>query len=181
MWLLAYTGARRGEICGIKREGLDLESGTLSIAGSIAREKGKLVFDIPKSKYSNRLIHLDDQTVAVLRRHLARQAEMRLKLGPAYNDQGFLFTSLRGGLLDPDTLTKAWQRIRQQIGVECRLHDLRHAHATTLIEAGVHIKAVQARLGHSSPSFTLAVYAHVSPQMDKDAAEAYAMAMDGSM
>ena len=112
-----------------------------------------------------------------MKTHLARQAEWRLKLGPAYQDQGFIFTSPRGGLLDPDNLTKAWQRIRRQIGVECRLHDLRHAHATTLIEAGVHIKAVQARLGHASPSFTMAVYAHVSPQMDKDAAQAYAEAM----
>jgi hypothetical protein len=39
------------------------------------------------------------------------------------------------------------------------------------------IRAVQARLGHSSPSFTMAVYAHVSPQMDKDAAQAYAKTM----
>ena len=88
-----------------------------------------------------------------------------------------MFASPSGGLLDPDNITKAWQHIRRQISVTCRLHDLRHAHATTLIEAGVHIKAVQARLGHSSPSFTMAVYAHVSPQMDKDAAQAYADAM----
>ena len=46
-----------------------------------------------------------------------------------------------------------------------------------LIEASVHIKAVQARLGHSSPFFTMAVYAHVSPQMERDAAEAYGEAM----
>ena len=130
-----------------------------------------------QAKYSRRLIHLDDQTVGVVTAHLARQAEWRLKLGPAYQDRGFMFASPSGGLLDPDNITKAWQRIRRQIGVTCRLHDLRHAHATTLIEAGVHIKAVQARLGHSSPSFTMAVYAHVSPQMDKDAAQAYADAM----
>jgi len=41
-----------------------------------------------------------------------------------------------------ENLTKAWSRIRGKVGVSCRLHDLRHAHATTLIEAGVHIKAV---------------------------------------
>ena len=64
-----------------------------------------------------------------------------------------------------------------QLGVEYRLHDLRHHHATALIEAGVHIKAVQTRLGHSSPSLTMAVYAHVSPAMDKEAAEAYGRAM----
>ena len=56
---------------------------------------------------------------------------------------------------------------------------LRHAHATTLIEAGTHIKTVQTRLGHSSPSLTMSVYAHVSPGMDRDAANAYAKALEG--
>ena len=58
-----------------------------------------------------------------------------------------------------------------------RLHDLRHHHATALIENGVHIKAVQNRLGHNSPSLTMKVYAHVSPQMDRDAADLYEKAM----
>ncbi|MCH7745954.1 MAG: tyrosine-type recombinase/integrase, partial [Chloroflexi bacterium] len=48
---------------------------------------------------------------------------------------------------------------------------------TALIEAGVHIKTVQNRLGHSSPALTMAVYAHVSPGLDKEAANAYAKAM----
>ena len=46
-----------------------------------------------------------------------------------------------------------------------------------LIEAGLHIKAVQARLGHSSPSLTMAVYAHVTPGMDRDAADVFDQAM----
>ena len=88
-----------------------------------------------------------------------------------------MFASPNGGLLDPDILTKTWHRLCRELGVKYRLHDLRHSHATTLIETGVHIKTVQNRLGHSSPSLTMAVYAHVSPGMDKEAAEAYAEAM----
>ena len=98
-------------------------------------------------------------------------------VGSAYEDHGTVFASPLGRLLDPDILTKTWQRIRRDAGVKYRLHDLRHAHATTLIEAGTHIKTVQNRLGHSSPSLTMAVYAHVSPDMDKEAANAFASAM----
>ena len=82
-----------------------------------------------------------------------------------------------GGILDPDILVKAWRKICREVGVKYRLHDLRHHHATALIEAGVHIKAIQARLGHTSASLTMKVYAHVSLGMDKEAADAYARAV----
>ena len=123
------------------------------------------------------MIHLDADTVAILRTHLAQQAEYRLKLGAIYQDQGFVFASPRGGILDPDILTKAWRKVCREAGVKYRLHDLWHHHATALIEAGVHIKKVQSRLSHSSPLLTMKVYAHVTPGMDEDAAEAYARAM----
>ncbi|MFQ5814640.1 MAG: tyrosine-type recombinase/integrase [Anaerolineae bacterium] len=100
-----------------------------------------------------------------------------VELDGAYHERGYVFPSPTGGPLDPDLLSKAWRRLCRVQGVEYRLHDLRHAHATTLIEEGSNIKAVQARLGHSSPSLTMAVYAHVSPGMDKAAADAYAKAM----
>ncbi|MCH8062328.1 MAG: tyrosine-type recombinase/integrase [Chloroflexi bacterium] len=94
-----------------------------------------------------------------------------------YENNGLVFTSPTGGILDPGTLSKSWQRLCKREGMKFRLHDLRHHHATALIENGVHIKAVQNRLGHSSPSLTMKIYAHVSPQTDKEAAEAYDRAM----
>ena len=175
--MLAYTGIRRGEVCALRWDRLDLNKGTMSIVGAVSRQDGKLVITEPKSKNSRRMIHMDDSTVAVLRRHRAELAEFRLSVGGVYEDHGLVFASPFGRLLDPDILTKTWQQVCREAGVKYRLHDLRHAHATTLIEAGTHIKTVQNRLGHSSPSLTMQVYAHVSPGMDKEAAEAYANAM----
>ena len=175
--LMAHTGMRRGEIPALRWDHLDLENGTLSVTAAAGRENGKLVITPPKSKTSRRMIHLDPETVGALRAHRSRQAGYRLQLGGAYEDHGYVFASPFGRLLDPDILTKAWRSVCGELGVEYRLHDLRHHHATALIEAGVHIKAVQTRLGHSSPSLTMAVYAHVSPAMDKQAAEAYGRAM----
>jgi integrase len=51
-----------------------------------------------------------------------------------------------------------------------RLHDLRHTHATLLLQAGVHPKVVQERLGHANISMTLDRYSHVIPAMQEDAA-----------
>lgn len=108
---------------------------------------------------------------------MARQAEERLRLGSAYVNSGMLFTSPLGKILDPDLLTKNWKRLCTKEGLSFRLHDLRHFHATALIESGVHIKAIQGRLGHSSPSLTMSIYAHLTPQMDADAAEVFESAM----
>jgi integrase len=179
IWTLAYTGLRRGEVCALRWDRLNLDKGTMSIVGAVSRQDGKLVITEPKSKNSRRMIHVGDSTVAVLRRHRAELAEYRLSVGGVYDDHGLVFASPFGRLLDPDILTETWQQVCREGGVKYRLHDLRHAHAITLIEAGTHIKTVQDRLGHSSPSLTMQVYAHVSPGMDKEAAEAYASAMSG--
>ena len=49
-------------------------------------------------------------------------------------------------------------------------HSLRHTHASTLLARGRNIKEVSERLGHSSPEFTLRVYAHLMPGMGKETA-----------
>jgi integrase len=62
-----------------------------------------------------------------------------------------------------------------------RLHDLRHFHASALLEAGVPVTVVSRRLGHASASMTLDVYGHVLPAADADAADALeTMMADGS-
>ena len=175
--LMAFTGMRRGEVCALRWDQVDLDKGTLSITGAVGREDGALIISSPKSATSRRMIHIGETTVRFLHAHRAEQAEYRLQLGGVYEDNRLVFTSPTGGILDPGTLSKSWQRLCKREGMKYRLHDLRHHHATALIENGVHIKAVQNRLGHSSPSLTMKIYAHVSPQMDKEAAEAYDRAM----
>ena len=54
-----------------------------------------------------------------------------------------------------------------------RLHDARHIHASLLLKQGVHPKVVQERLGHSSISITLDTYSHVTPGLQKAAAERF--------
>lgn len=60
-----------------------------------------------------------------------------------------------------------------------RLHDLRHTHASILLKAGVPVKVVSERLGHSSPAFTMTVYQHVLPGMQSDAAAKFSAEVFG--
>ncbi len=60
-------------------------------------------------------------------------------------------------------------KAKQSIAV--RFHDLRHTHATQLLQAGVHPKVVQERLGHASIGITLDTYSHVMPGMQEEAAK----------
>jgi integrase len=72
--------------------------------------------------------------------------------------------------MSPDSLSRDWYRLAQRIGLPVlRLHDLRHAYATRLLEASVHPKIVSEALGHSSVSFTMDTYQHLMPTM-QDAA-----------
>lgn len=65
------------------------------------------------------------------------------------------------------------------MGVDHKLHSVRHFHASTLLRAGVHLKVVSTRLRHSSVAITGDSYSHVSPGLDQDAADDFARAMDG--
>ena len=58
-----------------------------------------------------------------------------------------------------------------------RPHDLRHAHATTLLLAGVPVHVIAARLGHTDPSITLRVYAQVISDQLTEAADIFARAV----
>ena len=82
-----------------------------------------------------------------------------------------VFPSELGTPLDPSNLERAWKRVAAAIGPPAlRFHDLRHAHATLMLVAGVHPKVVADRLGHSSIRITMDTYAHVFPALQVDAA-----------
>jgi integrase len=70
-------------------------------------------------------------------------------------------------------VSRAFYRLVRSLGLPgLRLHDLRHAYATTLLAAGVHPKIASEALGHSSVAFTMDVYSHVLPTMQGEAARA---------
>jgi integrase len=77
-----------------------------------------------------------------------------------------------------DTVTARWSRTRLAAGVEgVRLHDLRHWQATQLLDAGVPVPTVAARLGHADGTTTMKIYSHRTDRGDEQAAAVVAAAL----
>ena len=177
---MARTGCRRSECLGLRWVDLDLDTGTASIVRSLQRVgKRGLVFQPPKSAKSKRRIALDGRTVDILRIHQGAQVLSKAELGNIYQEYGLVFPGQLGKPLDPATLTRNFIKLAKRAGLDgIRLHDLRHFHATLLLKNNTHLKVVQERLGHASIATTGNIYSHVAPEMQRDAAETFAVAMD---
>lgn len=100
----------------------------------------------------------------------AQEKEKEL-LGAGYQNEDLVFCRPDGKALHPDRVTKLLRQHVRAAGVPwIKLQGLRHTHATILLQAGVHAKVVQERLGHSSIAITLDTYSHAIPAMQEDAA-----------
>lgn len=169
--VLAMTGLRRGELLGLSWDAVDLDTGRLAITRTLIEGKGAPRFSEPKTKRGRRSVALDPTTVEVLREHRQRQLDERLDWGPAYRDHGLVFAREDGTPIWPRTFSRSFDHHVRDAGLpKVRLHDLRHTHATLALEAGVHPKVVQERLGHSTIAITLDVYSHAIPGTEEDAA-----------
>lgn len=171
--LAATTGLRRGELLGLCWDCVDLERGVISVQRQLLGLKGGLVLDdTTKTKSGRRSVTLTDDAIRELKNYRKRQLQERLIIGEAYQDKDLVFCKEDGAPLDLREFTKRFQRYLMNAGLpKVRLHDLRHTHATLLLARGIPAKLVQERLGHSSITMTLDLYSHVTPEMQRLAAE----------
>jgi len=172
---MAYTGMRRSEALGLRWCNVDLETSTLSVAQTLHQlRNGEYLFREPKSKRSKRQIALPPSLAILFWQYRLKQEHAHTLLGKVLTPGDLVFSHLDGRPLRPNSITRAFQTIAESVGLKgVRLHDLRHAHATILLEQGVHPKIVQERLGHSSVSTTLDIYSHVVPGLQEAAARQF--------
>ena len=132
----------------------------------------------PKTERSRRTIALDPDTIGVLRTHRGAQVIQQSTSGDVFTNRGYVFTDSSGAPLDPFVLTDTWRHLVARSGIPpVRLHDLRHFHASLLLQANTHPKIVQERLGHSTISITLDTYSHTVPSLQEQAALDFARVM----
>jgi integrase len=175
--LLAMTGARRGEIAGLRWADVDFDGARITIRQALNTVGGEVYVSSPKSN-RGRTIDLDRRTVEVLRGHLEQQQARGERYLNQDGGEGFVFRSGDGSRMDPRSLSTAFRWVADQSDLpRIRLHDLRHSHASIAVKAGVPIGVISERLGHASPEFTLHRYAHVMPGMQRDAADRIARAV----
>lgn len=171
-YLIAMTGLRRGELCGLRWSDLDLDAGTATIVQQHVEVGRTISVGDPKTKRGARSFPLDSATVAVLRSHKAAQAAERLAWGASYADHGLVFCKEDGAPLRPEYVTRHFLALSKKAGLpRIVLHGLRHTHASHALAAGVDVVLVSHRLGHSSTTLTRDTYQHVMPEQAREAAE----------
>ncbi|MFE5089418.1 tyrosine-type recombinase/integrase [Streptomyces sp. NPDC056638] len=178
LWhLLIFRGLRRGEACALPWSEVDLDGGWIHVSQQIVEVAYKTYGEEPKAD-SVRTISIDKPTRLVLAAWKERQKMERKewdeKKGP-YVDSGRVFTQESGEPFHPDWFSRRFKRLVELLGMPpVRLHDLRHGSATLALAAGVDIKVVQERLGHSSRQITSDTYTSVLPELMHAEADAIA-------
>lgn len=128
--------------------------------------------DAAKTDGSRRSVAVSDSIVNMLKRIKKEQAANKLALGPAYQDHDLIFCKEDGSPYNLDYVSRDFGRlVRKHNLPPIRFHDLRHTHATLLLQQGEHPKIVSERLGHSTITITMDLYSHVLPNMQKEAAQ----------
>ncbi|WP_157430641.1 site-specific integrase [Actinomadura macra] len=172
--LVAFTGLRRGEACGIEWADMNLDAGEIAIRNQRVMVSYTDIEDsAPKTDASDDTIPLDSTSVKVLKVWRAQQNEERLAWGEAWVESGKVFTREDGEALHPDHVYQLFERLAFEAGLPpIRLHDLRHGAATLMLAAGAEMKLVQAMLRHSSITITSDTYTSVLSEVARQAAEA---------
>jgi len=173
--LAAATGMRRGELCALRWEDVDLDGATVAVERSVTQIGPERKYGTPKN-HERRRVNIDASTVAKLRALKVQQAKDRLSWGTRWvGEEGLVFVWENGSPMLPDYVSKEFFKAQAGMGLpRLKLHELRHTHATILLRAGVPVHVVAKRLGHKDPSITLNVYADAIPDDDGRAVDVYA-------
>lgn len=161
------TGAREGEIFGLAWEHFDESAPSLLVARAIKAD-GKI--GLPKSLASLRRMAIDEGTAEMLRIWREVQTELMAGMGLEVGESTLILVNSVGKQCNMSMFWRWWSGWREEKGFPgLRFHELRHTQVSQLIAHGMDLTEVQARMGHSTPSMTLA-YSHLAPARDQAAA-----------
>lgn len=175
-------GLRRGEAIGLKWEDVDMDKRIITVRRRVSRVKGALLVREGQKMDPDKQdeVAMPELLVPALKAHRARQAEERLKAGPRWKGpdtaadgkpSGFVFTSTVGTVLEPRNVFRTFEAMRARAGLDDKtFHQLRHDCASLLLAQGVPMYAVSQILRHSSPTITARFYAHMTADLQREAA-----------
>ena len=156
--LLFWTGLRIGEARALKIDDIDFNNKTISVNKNYVKIHGKENLTSPKTKSSKRILKIDDKLVQDIKDYLDKALYII--------DDDFIFRHQK------TSYTIKFKNIALKVlGKDLRIHDLRHSHASFLINNGVDVLLISKRLGHSNIAMTLNVYSHLYPSKENEAIE----------
>jgi integrase len=151
-----------------------LEGRSLPVRVSLYHTGHEFIFTEPKTAKSRRQVQLPSVAVEAPLAHRRRLLAERLALGAAWHtNYELVFPNTVGGPMDPSHMVRReFANLLKKANVpRIRFHDLRHTAATLLFAQGINPKVVSEMLGHSDIAITLSLYGHVTPPMQKEAAD----------
>ncbi|MED0983007.1 tyrosine-type recombinase/integrase [Bacillus paramycoides] len=171
--LAIYTGMRRGELLALTWKDIDFENKRIVVNKSLVKTETGLSNASTKTKSSNRSISISPFVVQELLSYYTYKKKELFRWGIHLQEENYIFSgNALHDPLHPDAPHQFLKIHYERAGVpRIRIHDLRHTHATLMLQAGEHPKIVQDRLGHSSIHMTLDKYSHVTQNMQQQAAE----------
>ena len=167
VWLMAYTGIRPSELCGLRVSSVDFARRVIHVTETLIPVnkfedfEHALVPGPPKTDAGDRDIPIPQWLCDDLAAMLANRAATR---GEAVAREEYLFLSQKGMPLNRDKFRELIIRPALKaagLPVSLRTYDIRHSHASLLIDQGANLLAIAQRMGHTDPAVTLRVYGHL--------------------
>ena len=160
-YLLMDTGARRGEILGLKPENVNYEEGFIIIDHALLYTKSKGVYEGETKNGKARAVMLAPQSLKLLRQWKIEQQKMKLVQGDRWIDSGYIFTQDDGDRLHPDSITDWLSNFSEKNNLpHIHPHAFRHTAASMMIANGVDLVTTANELGHANATTTAMIYAH---------------------
>jgi len=168
------SGLRQGELLTLRWKDVDLEACTVQVRRTITRDGGKHTVGPAKTAKGSRTVKLTRDATEALQEHLERQLAEIDKAGDKWQENGLVFCTGKGTLINPSNLRRrSLAPLLQRAGLPAiTFHQLRHTAATILLLKNVNPKVVSEMLGHATIAITLDTYSYVLPNMQHSAVAA---------
>lgn len=174
--LLLVTGARRGEVVGLKWKNVDFKNRQIYICNNLLYEDGDTYEDTPKTTNSQRYIKLPVQTMELLKEYRQWQLEQKTNYGALWHETDYVFTQDNGEPMNPTSLTSYCGKLSEKFPELPHInpHAFRHTMVSILYFNKQDSISISHRLGHSKVSTTTDKYGHIMRKADEAAADCIA-------
>lgn len=171
--LLIDTGARRGEILGLKWEDIDFKNNKIDIHNNLQYTPDRGIYLEESTKnYEDRLVTISPEIMHILNAYRKEQLQYKLQCGDYWIETGFCFTQDNGTAIHPDSLNKWLREFSEKYNLpHIHPHKFRHTQASLLYYSGEDPVTISKRLGHKQVSTTQNIYSHLMKGADERASD----------
>lgn len=179
VFICAYLGLRRGELCGLRWSDVDLEHKTITIENTRTQAGKKEIEKGTKTASSTRTLYLPDTLCDMLKAAKEHRQARRAEYKNAYDDNDYVVVMEDGRPFRPNYLSELFGKFLADNDLpKIVLHELRHTFASLSNQAGIPAYNIGKALGHSTPATTQKIYTHLLDQTHTQAVEGVAAIAD---